>query len=157
MVSTRWLMKNVRPGEMPVDKHGVPARLRNASAVVRNYREAEDLVKFYGSPDYCPPKGAGVIMLIPHQKPVYIDTNGGLTATQLRDKTCGVWQQVFASIESDPDGGRFDYKAFPYLSQSEQQRKLDINGLARTLRDPDNEVMNPARQPWQGRPFRVVT
>lgn len=157
MVSRRWLMRHVRPGEMPVDKHGVPSPLRKASAVVRNYREAEDLVKFYGSPDYMPPRGAGVILLIPRQKPVYVETNGERTATELRDKVCGVWQQVLADIRSDPDEGRFDLKDFPYMPHQRQVKTLEINGLARLLRDPDNEVMNPDRQPWQDRPFRVLT
>lgn len=156
MVSRRWLLKNVRPGEMPVDMNGIPVALRNASAVVRNYREAEDLVKFYGSPDYCPPKGYGVVIMVPRMKPVYVDTNGERTAESLRDRVCAVWNDLFGEIKADPDEGRFMMSDFPYMSHAEQLKKLELNGIARVLRDPKNPVMNPERQPWQERTIRSI-
>jgi len=167
MVSMRWLQRNVRPEQrgILIDWTGVPAGLRGtATAVVRNPREAEDLVAFYGSPDYQPM--GGVVLMVPGQPAVYIShvrfakpgrqDPVNLTAKQLRDIAAETWWQVLAEVLDDPDEGRFTMHDFRRMSPAMKWQKLTRSRLAHILIDKQNAILHPPKQAWQDSTFQIV-
>lgn len=168
MVSMRWLQRNIRPeqrGQL-VDWRGVHAAFRAvATAVVRNPREAEDLVLFYGSPDYQPT--GGVVLMIPGQSPIYVSQHQRvqgdnpdpvwLTALQLRDLVTDLWWSVIADVLNDPDQGHFTIESLRAKPEQLQFRALEMNRLGRILADSKNKVLNPDRQFWQDTTVQVTT
>jgi hypothetical protein len=164
-LSLRWLSKNVRPeqrGQL-IDWRGVPPALRGvATAVVRNPREAESLVAFYGSPNYQPT--GGVVLLVPGQAPVYIahvrkreDAADpvGLTAQQLQDIAAEMWWAVIAEVLASDGAGRFTMDEIRATPHQLLHRRLELNRLGRILADAQNKILYPERQAWQG-PAKVT-
>ena len=102
-----------KPGlEMP-DFMGVPRRWRPggndpASAVVRSLPEAEDLVAFYGRPEFCP---FGPVLLIhPTADYILIAGMGEADAAELRDLAVATWCRASLRIEQN-GGQQFDFGA----------------------------------------------
>lgn len=139
-----------RPGMVPIDWSGVPAGFRGkVSAVVRNIRQAEDLVDFYGHPEWVP--AAPVLVLIPGQRPTIVNGGGQATALQLRDIATELYVRELARVQKHRGEGRFDFHEWDRMSQRERLDTLDIGQLAHAR----DEVQNPAPAEWQHIPFRV--
>ena len=74
----------------PIDWKGVPASFKGKlSAVCRTAAECDELVNWFGSPDFCP--NLPIMVMVPGTQPTLIPGFGYATAAELRDCAVVTW------------------------------------------------------------------
>ena len=150
-----------RPGLAPIDWTGVPLRIRlnfdvmlsakarRVSAVVKSEAEAEDLVRFFGHPDFCP--FDPVLLLIDGCSPILIDGMGYAPAAELRDLAVTTWGRMLNRLAAN-NGRMFDFDTL--REKHGEMRREDVAAhFANALQDRieqhrRNLRTDPFRQPW---------
>ena len=133
----------------PIDWTDVPEAYKGqCSAVVRSALECEDLVRWFGSPDFCP--FLPVLILLPGaDAPIAITGMGYATAAELRDCAVVTWHD---KTEKLANGGKLlDFDALREKRGLMRREEVDP-AVRQALRDrvakhKANPISDPARQP----------
>lgn len=133
----------------PIDWTGVPASFHEKlSAVCRTAEECNDLVRWFGSADFCPLLPVMVVVPGAHT-PALIAGFGYASAAELRDCALVVWHNQTEQIALT--GGTFDYDA--RRERAGLMRREDVDPairqalVDRIAKHKANPVTDPFRQP----------
>lgn len=133
----------------PIDWGGVPeAFVGKCSAVCRTALECEDLVRHFGSPDFCPFQP--VLILLPGaDAPIAIAGMGYATAAELRDCAVVTWHE---KTEKLADGGKLlDFDALREKHGLLRREEVDAATrealLERIAKHKANPISDPQRVP----------
>ena len=133
----------------PIDWTDVPeAFVGKCSAVVRSALECGELVRWFGSPDFCP--NLPVLVLLPGaDAPIAIAGMGYATAAELQDCAVVTWHDKTAKLAN---GGKLlDFDAL--RDKHGLMRREDVDAatrealVARIAKHKANPVTDPQRVP----------
>lgn len=131
-----------------IDWKGVPASFRGKlSAVCRTAAECDELVRWFGSPDFCPL--LPVMVMVPGAAVTLIAGFGYATAAELRDCAVVAWNNQIEQIAKT--GGIHDYDA--RRERAGLMRREDVDPavreamVRRIAQHKANPVTDPFRQP----------
>ena len=131
-----------RPGKQILDLTGVPPSLRGkVSAVVRNQRDAEQLVRFYGSPDYAPI--GPLLIMIEGYEAILIAGEGRLRAIKLRDMAGEIVEKMLEEAIHDGEDGRMSGQEIRDLPGETVHATLRRSLLQKAIRRKDSTLSNP--------------
>ena len=133
----------------PIDWRGVPANFKGKlSAVCRTADECEGLVRWFGSPDFCPL--LPVMVMVPGaQAPTLIAGLGYASAAELRDCAVVTWYEHTEKLAKT--GGLLDFNAL--RERRGLMRREDMDAAVReamrrrVAQHKANPVTDPPRQP----------
>ena len=132
-----------------IDWTGVPeSYVGKCSAVCRTAQECEDLVRWFGSADFCP--NLPVLVLLPGvDTPIAIAGMGYSTAAELRDCAVVTWHE---KTEKLANGGKLlDFDALRERRGLMRREEVDAATrdalLARIAKHKASPVSDPPRQP----------
>ena len=132
----------------PIDWKGVPASFKGKlSAVCRTAEECEGLVRWFGSPDFCPQ--LPLMVLIPGAAPSLIAGFGYATAAELQDCAVYAWHKNTEQIAKT--GGLLDFDAARERAGLIRREEVDA-ATRNAFRDriahhKANPITDPFRQP----------
>ena len=132
----------------PIDWTGVPAAFKGKlSAVCRTAAECDDLVNWFGSPDFCP--NLPIMVMVPGTQPTLIPGFGYATAAELRDCAVVTWH---TQTEKPAKTGRIlDFDAL--RERRGLMRREDVDSavreamLRRIAQHKAHPLTDPFRQP----------
>ena len=133
----------------PIDWTGVPESFKGkCSAVCRTAKECSDLVRWFGSPDFCPV--LPVMVMVPKvDAPTLIAGMGYATAAELQDCAVVAWHEQTEKLATT--GTLLDFDALREKHGLMRREKVDEatrNALLdRIARHKSNPITDPARQP----------
>ena len=138
----------------PIDYTGVPAAFRGKlSAVCRTAAECDELVHWFGDPNFCPL--LPVMVIVPGAPaPTLIAGLGYAPAAELRDCAVVAWHNQIEQIAMT--GGIHDYDA--RRERAGLMRREDVDSavreamLRRIAQHKANPVTDPPRQPVRPNP-----
>ena len=116
----------------PIDWSGVPVAARvkymgRVSAVCTSSQQAEDLVKFFGHPDFCPL--LPVLLIIPGAPtPTAIEGRGYAPAAELRDIAVHAFGRTAERL-AENNGQMFDFDAL--RERAGLMRREDVDAATR--------------------------
>lgn len=133
----------------PIDWKGVPASFKGKlSAVCRTATECDELVRWFGSPNFCPL--LPVMVMVPGAPaPTLIPGFGHATAAELRDCAVVTWHEQTERLAKT--GRILDFDAL--RERRGLMRREDVDPairdamLRRIARHKANPVTDPPRQP----------
>ncbi len=132
----------------PIDYAGVPASFKGKlSAVCRTAAECDELVHWFGSPDFCP--NLPVMVMVPGAQPTLIAGLGYATAAELRDCAVVTWHEQTEKLAKT--GSLVDFDAL--RERHGLMRREDVDAatrealLRRIAQHKANPVSDPYRQP----------
>lgn len=133
----------------PIDWTGVPDSYRGkCSAVCRTMLECEELVRWFGSPDFAP--YMPVMVMVPGaDAPTLIAGMGFATAAELRDCAVAAWSSQTEKIAKT--GHVLDFDSLRERAGLMRREEVDaatreamVHRIARHMANP---ISDPARQP----------
>ncbi len=133
----------------PIDWKGVPeSYVGKCSAICRTAQECAELVRWFGSADFCP--NLPVLVLVPGaDAPIAIAGMGYATAAELQDCAIVTWHDKSQKIEKD--GTMFDFDALRERRGLMRREKVDAATreamVQRVAKHKANPISDPARQP----------
>lgn len=137
----------------PINWIGVPETfVGKVAAVCRTQAEAEDLVAWFGSAEFCP--YPPILLLIPGTGGVILAGLGLATAAELRDDAVGIWEMKRELIAKT--GAVLDFDEL--RERAGLMRREDVPARMaeafedRIQRHKSSPVTDPARQPNYPRP-----
>ena len=137
-----------------VDWAGVPASFRGkCSAVCRTAEECGDLVRWFGSPDFCPM--LPVMVMVPKADvPTLIAGMGYATAAELQDCAVVVWHEQTDKLAKT--GKILDFDALRERHGLMRREEVDAATrealVQRAARHKASPVSDPPRQPTYPNP-----
>jgi hypothetical protein len=143
----------------PINYKGVPASFKGKlSAVCRTAAECNELVRWFGSADFCPV--LPIMVMVPGAPtPTLIPGAGYATAAELRDCAVAVWYQQTERLTAT--GGLADFDALRerrgLMRREEVDPAVREAMLRRIAQHKANPITDPPRQPvYQNPTNRVV-
>jgi len=138
----------------PIDYTGVPLSYQGkCSAICRSALECRELVKWFGSADFCP--NLPVLVLIPGSAaPIAIAGMGYATAAELQDCAIVTWHEKSARLAEGGTLLDFDEAR----ERSGMMRREDVDTatrealVKRIARHKANPISDPARVPKHPNP-----
>ena len=132
----------------PIDWRGVPASFKGKlSAVCRTAAECGELVRWFGSADFCP--NLPVMVMIPGAQPTLIAGLGYATAAELQDCAVVTWHEQTEKLAKT--GALVDFDAL--RERHGLMRREDVDAatrealLRRIAQHKASPVSDPYRQP----------
>lgn len=138
----------------PIDWRNVPANFKGKlSAVCRTAEECEELVRWFGSPDFCP--YLPIMVMVPGlQAPTLIAGLGYATAAELRDCAVATWYQQTEKLAKT--GRLVDFDELRdrrgLMRREEVDPAVREAMLRRIAQHKANPVTDPPRQPVRQNP-----
>jgi len=138
----------------PIDWKGVPASFKGKlSAVCRTAAECDELVHWFGSPDFCP--NLPIMVMVPGVQPTLIPGFGYATAAELRDCAVVTWH---AQAEKLAKIGRvLDFDALRDRRGLMRREKVDTEVREAMLRRVAHHKANPITDPPRKLKYRNPT
>lgn len=137
----------------PIDWRGVPANFRGKlSAVCRTAAECDELVHWFGSPDFCP--NLPIMVMVPGAQPTLIAGLGYATAAELRDCAVVTWHEQTEKLGKM--GSLLDFDAL--RERHGLMRREDVDPatrealLRRVAQHKANPITDPQRVPARRNP-----
>ena len=129
----------------PVDYMGVRGNFKGKlSAVCRTAEECEGLVRWFGSPDFCP--NLPIMVIVPGAPaPTLIPGFGYATAAELRDCAVAVWYQQTERLTKT--GKMFNYDELRERSGLMRREEVDPAVREAMLRRIEQHKANPLTDP----------
>lgn len=133
----------------PIDWAGVPPRYHGqCSAVCRTAEECGELVRWFGSPDFCP--HLPVMVMVPGtDAPTLIAGMGYATAAELQDCAVVTWHEQTRKLAKT--GKIFDFDTLREKHGLMRREEVDDAArdamLRRVAQHKANPISDPARQP----------
>jgi hypothetical protein len=133
----------------PISWKGVPASFKGKlSAVCRTATECDELVRWFGSPDFCPL--LPVMVVVPGaQAPTLIPGFGYATAAELRDCAVVVWHTQIEKLAAT--GKLLDFDELRerrgLMRREEVDPAVREAMLNRIAKHKANPITDPPRQP----------
>ncbi len=132
----------------PIDFRGVPQKfVGKLSAVCRTAAECEELVRWFGSPDFCP--NLPIMVMVPGAQPTLIPGFGYATAAELKDCAVYTWHHQVEKLAKT--GTLLDFDEL--RERHGLMRREDVDAatrealLRRVAQHKANPVTDPPRQP----------
>jgi len=132
----------------PIDWKGVPASFKGKlSAVCRTAAECDELVNWFGSPDFCP--NLPIMVMVPGTQPTLIPGFGYATAAELRDCAVVTWHTQTEKLART--GRILDFDAL--RERRGLMRREDVDSavreamLRRIAQHKAHPLTDPFRQP----------
>lgn len=139
----------------PIDWTGVPASyVGKCSAVCRTAQDCEDLVRYFGSPDFCP--YLPVLLMVPGApSPTAIAGLGYATAAELRDDAVVTWHRQSAKFAKGEPIFDFDTLREKHgLMPRDQVDNATRDAMRRRVQEHKaNPVSDPPRKPKRANPL----
>ncbi len=135
-----------------IDWRGVPLKWhRKVSAVCRSLSDCEDLVKWYGDPDFCP--FLSVLLLIPDH-PTILAGLGYATAAELKDDAVNIWGKYTARLAKTGSILDFDdlRERAGQMPREKVKAAMSEAFWERIRHHRENPVTDPFRQPQYANP-----
>jgi len=131
----------------PIDWRGVPEKfVGKLSAVCRTAAECEELVSWFGEPNFCP--NLPVMVFVPGAQPTLIAGFGYATAAELKDCAVYTW---YHQIEKLKTGTLLDFDELRERHGLMRREEVDAATreamLRRIAQHKANPVSDPFRQP----------
>ena len=133
----------------PIDWKGVPASyIGKCSAVCRTVEECGELVRWFGSSDFCP--NQPVMVMVPGtDAPTLIAGMGYATAAELQDCAVVTWHEQTRKLATT--GKLVDFDALRERRGMMRREEVDLATrealLRRVAQHKANPISDPARQP----------
>jgi hypothetical protein len=133
----------------PINWAGVPAQyVGKCSAVCRTVEECGELVRWFGSPDFCP--YLPVMVMVPGtDAPTLIAGMGYATAAELQDCAVVTWHEQTHKLAAT--GKLLDFDALRERRGLMRREEVDAATrealLRRVAQHKANPISDPARQP----------
>ena len=136
-----------------IDYRGVPAGFKGKlSAVCRSAAECDELVQWFGSPDFCP--NLPIMVMVPGTQPTLIPGFGYATAAELRDCAVVTWHTQAEKLTKA--GSVLDFDALRERRGLMRREKVDAEVreamLRRIAQHKAHPVTDPFRQPIRPNP-----
>ncbi|KKN27943.1 hypothetical protein LCGC14_0859330 [marine sediment metagenome] len=130
----------------PIDYQGVPAKFKGKlSAVCRTAAECDELVHWFGSPDFCP--NLPVMVMVPGAQPTLIPGFGYATAAELRDCAVVTWYEQTERLAKT--GRVFDFDALRERRSLMRREEVDSAVREAMLRRIEQHKANPVTDPFR--------
>jgi len=128
----------------PIDWRGVPPSFKGKlSAVCRTAAECDELVHWFGSPDFCP--NLPIMVLVPGAQPTLIPGFGYATAAELRDCAVVTWHQQIEKLAAT--GKLFDFDDLRDRRGLMRREKVDAEVREAMRRRVAQHKGNPVTDP----------
>ena len=138
----------------PIDYCGVPASFKGKlSAVCRTAAECDELVHWFGSPDFCP--NLPIMVMVPGTQPTLIPGFGYATAAELRDCAVVTWHTQAEKLTKT--GRVLDFDALRDRRGLMRLEKVDTEVREAMLRRVAHHKANPITDPPRKLKYRNPT
>ena len=138
----------------PIDWQGVPAGFKGKlSAVCRTAAECDELVHWFGSPDFCP--NLPIMVMVPGAQPTLIPGFGYATAAELRDCAVVTWHMQTEKLAAT--GKILDFDALRDRRGLMRREKVDTEVREAMLRRVAKHKANPITDPPRKLKYRNPT
>ena len=138
----------------PIDWKGVPASFKGKlSAVCRTAAECDELVHWFGSPDFCP--NLPIMVMVPGVQPTLILGLGYATAAELRDCAVVTWHTQAEKLAAT--GRVLDFDALRDRRGLMRREKVDTEVREAMLRRVAKHKANPITDPPRRLKYRNPT
>ncbi len=130
----------------PIDYKGVPAKFKGKlSAVCRTAAECDELVHWFGSPNFCP--NLPIMVMVPGTQPTLIPGFGYATASELRDCAVVTWYEQTERLAKT--GRVFDFDALRERRGLMRREEVDPAVREAMLRRVEQHKANPVTDPFR--------
>ena len=138
----------------PIDWAGVPASFKGKlSAVCRTAAECDELVHWFGSPDFCP--NLPIMVMVPGTQPTLIPGFGYATAAELRDCAVVTWHTQAEKLTKM--GRVLDFDALRDRRGLMRRERVDTEVREAMLRRVAHHKANPITDPPRKLKYRNPT